>query len=137
MIRCDFVELAISDLLNNHSAIEVPFIPHVVNPLSVSIQSSGEKRLILDLRHVNQCLWKEKIKFEDWRLLISGYHHIDIFPEHQTYLGFSWVFNGIKKYFCFSVLPFGLSTAPYVFTKVLRPLVKFWRFNMGSTLCFI
>jgi len=27
------------------------------------------------------------------------------------------------------VLPFGLSSAPYIFTKVLRPLVKFWRFN--------
>ena len=27
----------------------------------------------------------------------------------------------------FSVLPFGLSTACYVFTKVLRPLVKHWR----------
>ena len=29
--------------------------------------------------------------------------------------------------FCFSVLPFGLSTAPYVFTKCVRPLEKYWR----------
>ena len=27
----------------------------------------------------------------------------------------------------FTVLPFGLSTAPYVFTKLLRPLVRLWR----------
>ena len=27
----------------------------------------------------------------------------------------------------FRVLPFGLSTACYVFTKLLRPLVKYWR----------
>ena len=27
----------------------------------------------------------------------------------------------------FNVLPFGLSTAPYIFTKLLRPLVKLWR----------
>ena len=27
----------------------------------------------------------------------------------------------------FNVLPFGLSTAPYVFTKLLRPLVELWR----------
>ena len=27
----------------------------------------------------------------------------------------------------FTVLPFGLSSAPYIFTKLLRPLVKHWR----------
>ena len=27
----------------------------------------------------------------------------------------------------FSVLPFGLSTACYAFTKLLRPLIKYWR----------
>ena len=29
----------------------------------------------------------------------------------------------------FFLVPFGLSSAPYVFTKCLRPLVKFWRSN--------
>ena len=27
----------------------------------------------------------------------------------------------------FVVLPFGLSSAPYVFTKMMRPLVRLWR----------
>ena len=31
------------------------------------------------------------------------------------------------KFYEFKVLPFGLSSAPYVFTKVMRQLVKFWR----------
>ena len=66
------------------------------------------------------------IKFD----LKSGYHHLGIFPEHQTYLGFSWPKNGINSYYTFSVLPFGLSTACYIFTKTLRPLVKKWR-SMG------
>lgn len=35
-------------------------------------------------------------------------------------MGFAWQ----KKYYVCTVLPFGLSTACYVFTKVLRPLVK-------------
>ena len=47
------VESAIAELVHTHAVVEVPFIPHVVKPLSVSIQSSGKKRLILDLRHVN------------------------------------------------------------------------------------
>ena len=102
-----FVELAIAELAHTHAVVEVPFIPHVVNLLSVSIQSSGKKRLILDLRHVNHFIWKQKFRCEDWRVLLSyvnkgdclfsfdlksGYHHIDIFPDQQTFLGFSWVF---------------------------------------------
>ena len=27
----------------------------------------------------------------------------------------------------FTVLPFGLATACYVFTKIVRPLVRYWR----------
>ena len=49
---------------------------------------------------------------------------MDIFAEHQTYLGFSWRFNGVSRYFTFAVLPFGLSSACFCFTKLLRPLVK-------------
>lgn len=45
----------------------------MVNPLSVSVQSSGKKRLILDLRHVNFFVNKSKIKFEDAQsMLIYG-----------------------------------------------------------------
>ena len=85
-----------------------------------------------------------KTKFEDWKTLSnflskdgylfkfdlkSGYHHLDVFPPHQTYLGFSWIIDGELKYFCFTVLPFGLTSSPYIFIKLLRPLVKFWRFS--------
>ena len=47
----------------------------------------------------------------------------------QTYLGFAWNLQNSKqsRYFVFSVLPFGLSTAPYIFTKCIRPLEKYWR----------
>ena len=41
--------------------------PKVINPLSVSVNSKGKKRLILDLRYVNDHLYKEKIKFDDWK----------------------------------------------------------------------
>ena len=49
----DFVFSAISELLKVGSVVECPFPPVVINPLSVSIQPNGKKRLILDLRHVN------------------------------------------------------------------------------------
>ena len=47
--------------------------------------------------------------------LKSAYHHIDILDDHQTFLGFSWVVNGVRKFFAFTVLPFGLSSVPYMF----------------------
>ena len=31
------------------------------------------------------------------------------------------------KFYEFKVLPFGLTSAPYVFTKVVRQLVRYWR----------
>ena len=60
--------------------------------------------------------------------LTSGYHHIEIHPEHRKFLGFEWTFeDGSTRYFQFCVLPFGLASACYVFTKILRPFTKRWR----------
>ncbi|XP_063416210.1 uncharacterized protein LOC134697851 [Mytilus trossulus] len=59
--------------------------------------------------------------------LKSGYHHIEIHPDHQKYLGFSWQYGDTVRYFTFSVLPFGLSSAGHIFTKTVRVLVKYWR----------
>ena len=55
--------------------------------------------------------------------LKSGYHHVDVAQHHRKYLGFEW--GGVT--YTFVVLPFGLSSAPYVFTKMMRPLVRLWR----------
>jgi len=112
------------------------FPPVVVNPLSVSIQSNRKKRLILYLRHVNCFVKKSKIKFEDAKSFLecliarpcawacsfdirSGYRHIEIFESDQQFLGFAWVFEGVTKYFKFTVLPFGLSVGPYIFSAKL------------------
>ena len=142
--HADFVDQAIHELVLSGRVCVVAKKPLVVNPLSVSVQPCGKKRLILDLRHVNKCLLKQRVKFEDWKVALSyftkgsymfsfdlksGYHHVEISQEHQTYLGFSWEVadSGDEIFYVFTVLPFGLSTAPYVFTKLLKPLVKRWR----------
>lgn len=54
--------------------------------------------------------------------LKSRYHPVDSFPEHCRSLAFSWDFgSGHTRYFQFTVLPFGLSSAPFIFTKFLKP----------------
>lgn len=148
-----FVEDAIHSLLVLNCIVELAESPGIINPLSVSKQKSGKKRLILDLRHINRHLYKSKFKCEDLSVakevlrpgdfmfsfdLKSGYHHIDIFPEHRKFLAFSWSFaDGSVRYFMFSVLPFGLSSAPYIFTKLLKPLVKKWRGEGKSIILFL
>jgi hypothetical protein len=41
------------------------------------------------------------------------------------------------SYFKFTVLPFGLTTAPYIFTKLLRPIVKHWRSQGISNVVYL
>ena len=69
--------------------------------------------------------------------LTSGYHHIDIHPDYHKYLGFHWEIESGTRYFQFTVLCFGISTACYIFTKVLRPLTKRWRGNGIKSVLYI
>ena len=152
-LKTKFVLDSISGMLKIGSIKKVKVPPKVINPLSVSDKSAGEKRLILDFRYINEHLYKDNIKFDDWKCfenylehtdgyvfkldLKSVYHHVDVFEEHQTYLGFSWKINNIVKFFVFTVLPFGLSAVPFAFIQVVRPLVKYWRFNSIKIVCFL
>ena len=140
--HANFVTQAVKQLLNKGRIKEVKILPYVVNPLSVSGNGSQKLRLILDLRYVNKHVFKDKIKFDDWKIMqdflqptdllfkfdiSQGYHSIDIHEQHQKYLGFSWKIKGQTRYFVFPVLLFGLASAPFVFTKVMRCLVTFLR----------
>ena len=136
--NAEFVESSILELCTRGGVVEVHDKPYICSPLSVVESSSGKKRLVVNLRHLNRFLWKQKFKYEDLTVamslfekgdymfsfdLKSGYHHVDITQEHWKYLGFSWQ----SCFYVFTVLPFGLSSACYIFTKLLRPLVRYWR----------
>ena len=114
-------------------------------PLGVAFNSAGKRRLIWDGRHVNRHLRKRPFRMEtlqrEGRALFersnfggtldisSAYHHVDMAPEAVAYLGFEW--NGV--FYRFNVLPFGLSSSPWLFTTVMGHCVKFIRFK-GSDL---
>ena len=63
--ECEFVGDAILELLRDNRIEEVFSSPDIVNPLGVSVQSFGKKRLILDLRHTNLHIYKQKFMCED------------------------------------------------------------------------
>ena len=75
----DFVFEAIQDLLKINRIIEVNELPHVVNPLSVTVQNYRKKRLILDLCYVNRHIFKERFEFGDLKLteqFLNIYGHV-------------------------------------------------------------
>ena len=138
----EFVSQALEELQQNKCIVRVHERPYICSPLSVASNSQGKLRLVLNLRYLNQYLWVDKFKYEDLRTamqlfqrgdylfsfdLKSGYHHISIFEPHWKFLGLQWEECGEEQFFMFTVLPFGLATACYAFTKILRPLVKHWR----------
>ena len=53
--------------------------------------------------------------------LKDAYFSVPIHPQHRNFLRFRWQ----GKCFQFTCLPFGLASAPWVFTKVLKPVLGF------------
>ena len=109
-----------------------------------NLNKSGKPRLVLDCRHINECIHDFSFRMEDVKVareifqkgdflfsfdLKLAYHHIEIAEHHRQYmyLGFKWEINGVNKYFVFNVLPFGISSAAFIFTKVMRKVVQYWR----------
>jgi hypothetical protein len=137
-----FVTSEIHDLIGTEAIAEVRDPPQVISPLFVA-RNATKPRMIINLRQLNKDLICPRFKYEDLDLVSrwiipkgwlakfdmkAGYHHIGIHPEHRKFLGFSWKFpDGKVKYFVFKVLPFGLSPAPYIFTKIFRSLLAHWR----------
>ena len=99
-------------------------------------------RLIVDLRYVNKHIYKERIKFEDLKLVERFLNHMSTCSSLTSnkaiiiLIFINHIKNGRLKgggcetcYFVFTVLPFGLTSALLIFTKVMRCLVKHWRIN--------
>lgn len=101
-------------------------------------KSDGSMRFILNLKKLNKFVYTEHFKMEDVRtatkLMTKDCFMINIdlkeayflLPIHETHTKF------LRFYFkdClyeFVALPFGLSSAPYIFTKILQPVVTHLR----------
>lgn len=104
----------------------------------------GSYRFILNLKKLNKFMNKEHFKLEDLRSvtkliqkggfmtsidLEDAYLTVPIHEESRRYLRF--MFRG--KFYEFRALPFGLCVSPFVFTKVMKPVVRFFR-SKGYTL---
>ena len=101
-------------------------------------KQNGEKRFIFNLKKLNKFIDTPHFKIENLRTALKllskncymatidlkdGYFHIPIRKKDRKYLRF--IFEGTL--YEFNVLPFGLSPAPCVFTKLIKPVVHYLR----------
>ena len=98
-------------------------------------KQKGQYRLVVDLRGVNQGLSEKPFRMETlprvlmfiagkrWGITIDlkeGYYHLLVHPSFRKYLGIK---GPDGRIFRFRTLNFGLSQAPWIFTKVIRQVL--------------
>ncbi len=144
----DFVDSELARLLQTGAIVRVEQRPHNVSPLTCAPKKNGKLRLCIDMRFVNESVQAPPFKLEDLTTLApllnpndhlatadlsEGYHHLRIHPDHWKHLGLEW--RG--HFYVYTVLPFGLSCAPWAFTKFVRPLVEYLRMRGLRLVCYI
>ena len=129
------IELAkeVSSLLEKRAVELAPSTPGFYSLLFVTQQRSGKWRPIIDLSPLNRMVVLSRFHMEtpqsvlrsvrrgDWMVsldLKDAYLQVPVHPDSRRFLRFT--FRG--RVYQFRVLPFGLSTAPQVFTRVMAPV---------------
>ena len=124
---------------------EVKFLSNVF----VRPKKDGTHRVILNLNKLNQSIDYKKFKMETLKSIISlmrpncfmgsidlkdAYYTVPVALAHQGFLCFPWADEtGVLKYYAYTCLPNGLTSAPRLFTKLLKPALSFLR-TQGITI---
>ena len=130
------VEDAINELMKKGAIVKTQKVKNqFLSSYFLGKKADGSHRFILNLKKLNNFVKIDHFKLEDLRTatkLISegdfmisidlqdAYLLVPVHPDHQRFLMFK--FKG--RYYKFICLPFGLCSCPYVFTKILKPVVQ-------------
>lgn len=133
------LRVAINKLLDIN-AIEKcsPLEGQFISPVFLVPKPDGSYRFILNLKRLNLFVKEDHFKMEDLRTALNimqegefmcrldlndAYLMVPIHFLHRKYLRF--IFDG--QLYQFLALPFGLSSAPRVFTKLIKPILAWLR----------
>ena len=139
------IDLEVQKLLQKGALRRASFDPRqFISNLFIIPKKCGDLRPVINLKPVNEFVQYHHFKMEGLNTLLDllsgseffttidlkdAYFSIPIHADHYKYLRFEWN----STLFEFICLPFGLSSAPRVFTKVLKPFVASIR-NKGIRL---
>ena len=134
-----YISQEIQSLLDKGAVIPAPYHPgNFFSTVFTVPKRGGERRPIINLKCLNRFVPHVHFKMEgiqslrdiippgDFMIKIDlkdAYFSIPIHPPHQKFLSFRWK----HKTFQFTCLPFGLSSAPRTFTKVMKPVIAYLR----------
>lgn len=140
---CDMA-IAINKLIDL-GAVNVcePVQNQFISPIFLSPKPNGEKRFILNLKSFNQFVKKSHFKMEDHRTasklipkngflatidLKEAYLLVPIKKSFRKYLRFQFKNNKSDLItYEFNAMPYGLSIAPRVFTKIMKEVMTYLR----------
>ncbi|XP_077149337.1 uncharacterized protein LOC143811475 [Ranitomeya variabilis] len=139
------LESEILSLLSKKVLIEVPRDQEgrgFYSPLFLINKPDGSFRTIINLKKLNSFLRNHTFKMESIsstikllfpRCVMAGidlkdaYYHLPIHAEHQQYLRVAVILEGQVRHFQYVAMPFGLSMAPRIFTKVMLEVMAHLR----------
>lgn len=124
-----------------------------LSPIFTVPKPNGKHRFILNLKMLNKFIKLEHFKMEDYRTALKllgennymsnldlkdAYFLVSIDKGDRKLLRFKWESQKYNsQLFEFNVLPFGLCTSPYVYTKLLKPVLQHLRMAGYMSVCYL
>ena len=137
----------VPDFLHHQTVREIfPPFPELYYSILFSVpKKDGTLRPIIDLSSLNQLIKIPKFKMETIQRISAtitapmwgctadvsnAFHSVPLNWEFHKYFAFCLRDKGRLRVFVFQFLPFGLSIAPWVFNRVIRPIKRHIRINI-------
>lgn len=137
--QVDIIDGCVSDLLSSNFISPCkPCEGQFVSPIFTVPKANGTHRFILNLKELNKFIRVHHFKMEDYRTALKllddnyfmatidlqdAYFLVSIDKADRKRLRFKWR----SQLFEYNVLPFGICTAPFVYTKLLKPVLEYLR----------
>lgn len=137
LTRTEDMDIAIKDLIAKDAVEVAPDNPGFYSGMFLRRKASGEWRPIFNLKQLNRYVHLQSFsllspvsvrdlfpEFPCWGALVDlkdAYFHVIIHRDSRHLLRFCW--DGIV--YQYRRLPFGLRSAPYIFSRVMKPVIGF------------
>ena len=138
------------NLIREKGAIEIctPLRDQFLSPYFLIPKPDGSYRFILNLKSLNEFIDPAHFKMEDLRTarnlvfpdyfmasldLSDAFHLVPVHKSSRKFLRFKF----LDTLYQFTCLPFGLCTSPLIFTKIMKPIMRYIRLRNFSSVIYL